>query len=186
MPHVDKAPEWLKGLYIPKSWPQRHAEAVEAAVKCAFTQPPSPGTLDEPPPQLVHPVSSEKVKEYLDQLQYCVIMNMGFQNFFGVEEQCYCPCSRWGKPFRQILGIDQDLPQCDAKKFDSPKNLVAHLKQLGQTEIYHYATRHYLLAVYDKYLHVPGKDPMLHHAFYERFSENDKKYQKLEDEKKRQ
>jgi hypothetical protein len=186
MPHVDKAPEWLKRLYIPKSWPQRHAEAVEAAVKCAFTQPPPPGTLNQPPPPLVQPVSSEKVKEYLDQLQYCVIMNMGFQDFWGAEEQCYCPCSRRGKPFRQIFGIDQDFPECAAKEFGSPKDLVDHLDQLGKSEIYHYATHYYLYAVYDKYLRVQDKPPMRHHAFYKRNDENDKKYRKLEDEKRQQ
>lgn len=104
-----------------------------------------------------HDLLYKKLKQYILALPTCHLMSIGF-DFSGTvnEEMCFCPCHhQQTKQWRELARIDvqggerEECGECKAKsRFDTPNALVAHLRTLHESCMFHKYTLLYLEELY--------------------------------------
>jgi hypothetical protein len=146
-----------------------------------------------------------EVKQFLEVLPQCVILDLGFQVQYDSDKeqvrtrtlllscvsvaryshspkhlQCYCPCSNKGLEFRLIFGgvfCELTAAPCESDRKFGPKGLVNHLK--SKSDSFHHAIHLYLSELYNDFLQVKGEAPVRHHAFSNGNDAHDRRYSKL-------
>jgi hypothetical protein len=118
-------------------------------------------------------------QKFVKLLPNCLPLTVGFHIVWSTKlEWCFCPCHRIMKPWRKLVGIDDEDFTCASNangKFQA-HGLVAHLRKM--TDAYHVLTLQYLEELYKNFYDVPsGGMQVRHKAFY---GLNTKEFQQAE------
>lgn len=92
-------------------------------------------------------ISKQQLTSFVQALPHFLLLNLGFH--FSQEELCCCPCSNYGKEWRECFGLTNHHA-CNKNKPFKPNALIGHLESGGHSggDVLPQIVCHYLKELY--------------------------------------